>query len=130
VAIVLVPRVHRGIISALEYATGLHVNARGLHVTLDRKAVPQVREDWETYAQDVPLVVIESPYRSLLEPTLEYIDQMLEEDPDRVVTVIVPEAVSTKWHHKLLQENVAQQLKRALGKRRNVVVSNVRYFLN
>lgn len=129
-AILLVPRVHRGIVAALDYAKSLHADVRGLHVTLDRKQVPQMRKDWEAYGGEVPLVVIESPYRSLIEPTLDYIDQMLEEDPDRLITVIVAEAVATKWHHRILQENVAQQLKRSLGKRKNVVVSNVRYFLS
>jgi amino acid transporter len=128
-AILLLPRVHRGVLAALDYAVSLHADVRALHVTLNRKAVPAIREEWENHGGSVPLVVIESPYRSLIEPILEYIDQMLEEDPKRVVTVIVAEAVATKWHHRLLQENVAQQLKRALGKRRNVVVSNVRYFL-
>ncbi|MCC7434285.1 MAG: APC family permease [Methanoregulaceae archaeon] len=128
-AILLVPRVHRSVLSALEYASLLHTDVRGLHVTLDRKAVPKLREDWEAYAGDVPLVVIESPYRSLIEPILTYIDQMLEEEPDRTITVVVAEAVATRWHHRLLQENIAQQLKRALGRRPNVVVSNVRYFL-
>lgn len=55
---------------------------------------------------------------------------MLDEEPERTVTVIVAEAVATRWPHRLLQENVAQQIKRALGKRKNVVVSNVRYFLS
>lgn len=128
-AILLVPRVHRGILTALDYATSLHADVRGLHVTLDRKGVRQMMEDWESHASNVPLVIIESPYRSLIAPVLDYVDQMLAEKPDRIITVIVPEAVATKWHHKLLQENVAQQLKRALGKRKNVVVSNVRYFL-
>lgn len=128
-AILLVPRVHQGIAAALDYATSLHAEVRGLHVTLDRNSVPELRSAWEDLAGSVPLVIIESPYRSLIEPTLDYIDEMLEEDPDRVVTVVVAEAVATKWIHKLLQENVAQQIKRALGRRRNVVVSNVRYFL-
>lgn len=129
-AILLVPRVHQGIVTALDYAKSLHADVRGLHVTLDRKLVPQMRRDWEAYGGTVPLVVIESPFRSLIDPVLEYIDQMLEEDPDRLITVIVAEAVATKWHHRILQENVAQQLKRSLGKRKNVVVSNLRYFLN
>lgn len=129
-AILLVPRVHRGILAALSYATSLHADVRALHITLNRKNVPQMRKDWESFGGIVPLVVIESPYRSLINPVLEYIDEMIEEDPDRVVTVLVAEAVPTKWGHWILQENVAQQLKRALGKRRNVVVSNVRYFLN
>lgn len=129
VAILLVPRVHRGIVQALDYATSLHGEVRGLHVTLDRAKVPEMRREWERYAADVPLVILESPYRSLIDPVLAYIDQMLEENPERTITVLVAEAVATKWHHRFLQENVAQQLKRALGKRRNVVVSNLRYFL-
>lgn len=129
-AILLVPRLHKGLLSALDYAVSLHSDVRALHVTLDRRAVARIRKEWEEHGGSVPLVVIESPYRSLIDPILEYVDQMLEEDPDRVITVIVAEAVATKWHHRLLQENVAQQLKRALGKRKNVVVSNVRYFLN
>jgi hypothetical protein len=54
---------------------------------------------------------------------------MLEDDPNQVVTVIVPEAVSTKFWHKLLQENVAQQMRAALGQRKNVMVTNARYYL-
>lgn len=128
-AIVLVPRVHRGILKAVHYGTDLYGEVRGLHVTLDRRNVPELKEAWEKHAGDVPLVIIESPYRSLIDPVLDYIDSVLEEDPNRLVTVIVSEAVSQKWIHRLLQENVAIQLKAALGKRRNVVVANVRYFL-
>ncbi len=128
-ALLLVPRVHEGILAAMDYAQALHGDVRALHVTLDRKVVPNLRRAWEEHVGDAPLVVIESPYRSLIEPILEYVDEMLLEDPDRTITVVVPEAVATKWHHRLLQENVAAQLKRALGRRKNVVVSNVRYFL-
>ncbi|MCB8932970.1 MAG: APC family permease [Chthonomonadaceae bacterium] len=129
-AILLVPRVHRGILSALDYTRGLHGEVRGFHVTIDKKSVPLVKEAWEHYAGEVPLVIVESPFRSLIEPILEYVDQMLEEEPDRVVTVIVPVAVAKKWTHRFLQENVGQQIKNALGKRQNVVVSSVRYFLD
>ena len=69
------------------------------------------------------------PWRSLIDPVLDYVDELLRENPEQVITVIVPEAVSTRWYHKLLQENVAQQLKSALGMRPNVVVTNVKYFL-
>ncbi len=129
-AIVLVPRVHKGVMKAIEYGKSLHAEVRCLHVSIDRRSVPAIKRDWDMYVDDVPLVIVESPYRSLLDPVLEYIDEMLEQDPDKTVTVIVPEAVVTKWYHLPLKENVAQQLKNALGKRRNVVVANVRYFLN
>ena len=73
---------------------------------------------------------MQSSYRSLIDPVLEYIDQIIQEKPSEIVTVIVPEAVPTKWYHRLLQENLAFQLKFALGGRKNVVVTNVRYFLD
>jgi hypothetical protein len=75
------------------------------------------------------MVLLRSPFRSLIEPVLDYVDELLNENPEQVITVIVPEAVSTRWYHRLLQENVAQQLKAALGLRPNVVVTNVKYFL-
>ncbi len=129
-AILLVPRVHRGILFALDYANSLHGDVRAVHVTIDPKTLPEILSEWEHHANGMPLVVIGSPFRSLLEPILDYIDQMLADEPNRVVTVIVPEAVAMKWVHKFLQENVAQQIKNALGKRRNVVVATVRYFLD
>lgn len=127
--LLLVPRIHRGIVRALDYATSLHGDCRAIHVTINEKNVPQLREDWNQYGNGVPLILIPSPYRSLIEPVLEYVDQIRIEKPDETVTVIVPEAVPTRWYHRFLQENIAFQLKFALGGRRNVVVTNVRYFL-
>jgi amino acid transporter len=128
--LILVPRVHRGIVNAVEYALSLHgQEIRALHVAINPKAIPDLKQRWDSHAPSVPLIVLESPYRSLIDPVLEYVDQMREERPDEVVTVIVPEAVPTRWYHRFLQENIAFQLKFALGRRKNVVVTNVRYFL-
>jgi amino acid transporter len=128
-SLLMVPRVHRGILSALEYALLLDPNCRAVHVAINDKGLPDVRRKWEQYGEGIPLTILPTPHRSLVEPVLEYIDQMLEEDPDQVITVIVPEAVSRKLTHKLLQENVAQQMRTALAQRRNVMVTNARYFL-
>jgi amino acid transporter len=128
-SLLLVPRVHRGILSALEYARVLDPECRAVHVAIDEKSVPQMRQMWERYGRGVPLLILNSPDRSLVRPILEYVDEMIEIDPERRITVIVPEAVSKRLSHRLLQENVAQQLRSALGKRRNVMVTNSRYFL-
>ncbi|MBS1716058.1 MAG: APC family permease [Armatimonadetes bacterium] len=128
--LLLIPRVHRGVLSAVEYALALNAECRALHVTLNSKTVPELKEQWDKYVPDVPLIVVDSPYRSLIDPVLEYVDMMQAERPNLNVTVIVPEAVPTKWHHRFLQENLAFRLKFALGNRRNVVVTNVRYFLD
>jgi amino acid transporter len=129
-SLLMVPRVHLGILSALEYALLLDPNCRAVHVAINDKALPEVRRTWEKFGEGVPLTILSTPHRSLVQPVLDYIDEMLAEDPDQVITVIVPEAVSRKFFHKLLQENVAQQMRTALAQRSNVMVTNVRYFLN
>ncbi|MBS1717420.1 MAG: APC family permease [Armatimonadetes bacterium] len=128
-SLILVPRVHRGILSALDYALLMGLDCKAVHVAIDKKALPNITHDWETYGKGVPMVVLKSPYRSLMQPVLDYIDKLQRENPDQVITVIVPEAVSQRTIHRLLQENVATQLKKALGERDHVVVTNVRYFL-
>lgn len=128
-SLLMVPRVHRGIVAALEYALLLDPHCRAVHVAINDKALPEVRRMWERYGEGVPLTILSTPHRSLVQPILDYVDEMLEEDPDQVITVIVPEAVATKFFQRLLQENVAQQLRTALAQRRNVMVTNARYFL-
>ncbi len=129
-SLLMVSRVHKGVIKALEYARLLDPNCLAVHVTLNEKALPDVQRDWKKYGKEVPLVVLSSPYRSLIEPVLDYVDGLLEADPHLAITVIVPEAISSKPHHKLLHDNVASQLKRHLLSRPNVVVSTVRYLLD
>jgi hypothetical protein len=129
-ALLLVPRVHRGILNGLDYAMQLRGECQAVHVTINEKALPELQRKWEEFGGDVPLVVLPSPYRSLISPVLEYVDRIREDRPNLMITVVVAEAVSTKWYQRLLTENVAVQLKNSLARRRGVVVANVRYFLN
>ncbi len=128
-SLLLVPRVHNGILAALNYARLTDPDCQAIHVVLDERRIGDIQDTWAKYGANVPLILLRSPYRSLIDPVLDYVDELLSENNEQVITVIVPEAVSTKWFHKLLQENVAQQLKNALGTRPNVVVTNVKYFL-
>ncbi len=128
-ALLLVPKVHRGILQAISYAEALTDDVRAIHVTINPATVPAVKESWIKFGKDMPLVILESPFRSLVDPIVEYIDQTLEENPNLFITVIVPEAVAKKWYHKILHNNVGVALKMALGRRKNVAVTNVRYFL-
>jgi amino acid transporter len=128
--LLLVPRIHKGMLQAIAYAKTLSPDCRALHVTLDPKSTGRIKEEWAKFGQNMPLVILESPYRSLIQPITEYIDQAIEEDPDSVITVIVPQAIPRRWYHALLHDNVAVYLKLALGARKNVVITNVRYFLS
>jgi hypothetical protein len=99
-------------------------------VTLDPDSVAEIKSSWDKFGEDIPLVILDSPYRSVVEPVVEYVDMTLAENPDLVITVVVPEAIPKYWWQKLLHSNVAIPLKLQLASRRNVVVTNVRYFLD
>jgi amino acid transporter len=128
-ALLLVPRLHKGILKAISYAQSLTDDVRAVHITLDPASTTQIKDDWNRFGVDIPLVILESPYRSLIEPMTDYIDQAIAEDPSVMVTVIVPQAVPKYWWQGILHNNAAVPLKIALAARRNVVITNVRYFL-
>lgn len=128
--LLMVPRLHKGVLKAISYSKALSDDVRAIHVTLDTAGVQLVKEDWIKFGEDIPLVILESPFRSLIQPILDYVDQTIAEsgDPNHMVTVIVPQAVPRRWWQGILHNNAAVGLKLALGTRRNVVVTNVRYF--
>ncbi|MEI6513548.1 MAG: amino acid permease, partial [bacterium] len=119
------------ILPALEYARSIGLDCRGVHVNInsDPQRLEKMRKDWDTFAPDIHLVILESDYRSLIRPVLEYVDEALREHPGHVITVIVPEYVPRHWWQSILHENAAFQIKLALSSRKNVIVTNVRYFL-
>lgn len=127
--LLLVPRMHKGLLHAISYAQSTTQDVRGLHVTLDKAGAEQIKKDWDAFGVDMPLVILESPYRSLVEPVIDYIDETIAENPDSMVTVIVPQAVPKYPWQALLHTNAAVPLKLALRSRKNVVITNVRYFL-
>ncbi len=127
--LLLVPRVHRGILKAIKYAQLSSRDVRAVHVTLDIDSTQKVKDDWIKFGADIPLVILESPYRSLTKPVVDYVDEMIRTNPNLYVTVIVPQAVPRKWLQSLLHNNAAIGLKLALQNRRNIVITNVRYFI-
>ena len=127
--IVPISGVHRAVVEALEYARSLGTDVRAVYVDTDPQATRQVRKDWERWGRGVPLVVLDSPYRSLMEPLLDYIEEVDEERPEDFVTVVLPEFVPARcWHH-LLHNQRALLIKGALLFKRNVVVTSVPFHL-
>ncbi len=128
--LVLVPRVHKGILTALRYARGISADVRGFSVEIDPADTPKLKQDWERWSGDIPLVVMSSPYRSVIGPLMTYLDEVERERPGANITVIVPEVVTGVWWHSLLHANYGAWIKLYLLNRRNIVVTNVRYFVN
>lgn len=128
--IVPISGIHRGVITALEYAKSIaphHVTA--VYVNLDDEATQKLREKWQQWGSAVNLVVVASPYRSLLRPLLNYIDRVKRSSPGVVVTIVLPEFVPAKWWQNLLHNQNTLFLKGALLFKKGVVVTNVPYHL-
>ena len=129
--VVLVPigGVQRAVVKALRYARSLAGDVRAVYVEFDPASANALRGQWDQWGQGVSLVVLESPYRSLMEPLLEYIEQIQREDPTAYITVILPEFVPRKlWQH-LLHNQHALLIKGALLFKPNVVVTSVPFHL-
>ena len=120
---------HRAVVEALQYARTLSTDVRAVFVDNNPAATEQLRRDWDQWGQGIPLVVLESPYRSLLEPLLAYIREIDDASPDDYVTVILPEFVPARWWQHLLHNQSALLIKGALLFRRNTVVTSVPFHL-
>jgi amino acid transporter len=128
--IVPISGIHRGVIAALEYAKSIaphHVTA--VYVNLDDEATQKLREKWQQWGSGVNLVVVASPYRSLLRPFLNYVDRVKRSSHGEVVTIVLPEFVPAKWWQNLLHNQNTLFLKGALLFKKGVVVTNVPYHL-
>lgn len=128
---VLVPisGVHRAVVQAIEYAKTLSSDVRAVYVQMDSEATEHLRHDWDRWGQGVRLVVLDSPFRSLMEPFLEYIEAVDRERPDDFLTVVLPEFVPARWWHHLFHNQRALLIKGALLFKPNVVVTSVPFHL-
>ncbi len=127
--IVPISGVHRAVVQAVEYARTLSPDVRAVYVGVDPLVTEHLRADWVQWGQGVPLVVLDSPYRSLMEPLLEYIEQVDAERPDDFLTVVLPEFVPAKWWHHLFHNQRALLIKGALLFKPDVVVTSVPFHL-
>jgi len=129
VVIVPIGGLQRAVVKALRYARTLSADVRAVYVELDPAATEALRRQWREWGQGVDLIVLESPYRSLMEPLLDYIEELQEVEPAAYVTVILPEFVPRRlWQH-LLHNQHALLIKGALLFKPNVVVTSVPYHL-
>jgi amino acid transporter len=121
----------RAALASLAYARSISGHVIAMHVVVDDERLEQVRASWQQWQHQLPaeeethLVIIESPYRSLLRPILAYIDAVQQRHPEDTLTVIVPEFVVTHWWEYVLHNQIALRLKAALLFRPGVVVLNI-----
>ena len=128
--IVPISGIHRGVVRALEYAKAIaneHVTA--LYINIDEEATNKLRGKWHQLGGGVELVVLASPYRSLVGPLIRYLDRRMKVHPDQMITVVLPEFIPSKWWQHLLHNQTSLMLKGSLLFKPNVVVTSVPYHL-
>jgi amino acid transporter len=128
--IVPVSRIDRATLSALSFARAISPDAIAVHVSDGPEEAAEMRARWERLDADVPLAIVESPYRVLVGPLLAYIDALERQDPERPVTVVLSEFVPRRFWDYLLHNQTALRLKLRLFFRRNTVVVDVPYHLD
>jgi amino acid transporter len=123
--------VHQGTLEALRYARSLTDDITVVHVGVDEMQIKKIQDRWERWGMGYPLVIIDSPYRELMHPLINYIDEIASrKSADEVITVVVPEFVPSRWWNNFLHTQTATILRWALLHEPGVVVVDVPYLVN
>ncbi|MFI1289814.1 APC family permease [Streptomyces sp. NPDC020792] len=129
-SVVLISKIHRPTLRALAYAKLMRSDTlEGLTVNVDPAETRALREEWERRGIDVPLKVLDSPYREVTRPVIEYVKSLRKESPRDAVSVIIPEYVVGHWYEHLLHNQSALRLKGRLLFTPGVMVTSVPYQL-
>jgi hypothetical protein len=124
--IVPIARLDRSALQAIAFARSISPHVRAVHVATTPASAEEFKKRWARWAGRVPLDIIESPYRSLVEPLLRYIDRVNERDP-RPLTIVLAEFVPRHWWEFVLHSQTAFRLKANLLFRPDTIVINVPY---
>jgi amino acid transporter len=126
--VVLIPvaRLDRATLQAVAFARSISPTVRAVHIASTSESAKEFERRWKRWTTEVPLDVIESPYRSLLQPLLKYIEAIDKRD-DRPITVVLAEFVPRNWWEFILHSQTALRLKLSLLFRPNTVVIDIPY---
>lgn len=125
-AIVLVSKLHLPTLRALAYARATRPDVlEAVTVNVDSSDTKVLFDQWDAEDFDIPLKVIESPYREITRPVLDYVRRVRSDNPRDVVTVFIPEYVVGRWWEQLLHNQSALRLKGRLLFQPGVMVTSV-----
>ncbi len=130
--IVVIPigGVNRAVVRAVDYARSRAGEIRAVLVDVDKEETAKVEIQWAQWGCGVPLIVLPSPYRSILGSLLDYIEELLQKNPDGWVTVVIPEILPARWWQNILHNQRALMLKAALLFRERVILTDVPFHLS
>ncbi|WP_345945213.1 APC family permease [Streptomyces albus subsp. chlorinus] len=127
---VLVSKIHKPTLRALRYAKLMRSDTlEAVTVNVDHQETEQLRREWDESGIDIPLTILDSPYREISRPVIDYVKRLRQEQPRDVVSVFIPEYVVGHWYEHLLHNQSALRLKGRLLFTPGVMVTSVPYQL-
>ena len=118
-AVIPISGVHRGIIDAVNFAQSVSKDVTAVYIELEPDSGNKICRDWRRWFPDVPLQVLPSPYRSVIGPLLDFLDETDRIHNDgQLAVVVLPEFIPARWWHNLLHNQTSWLLKTALLYRR------------
>jgi amino acid transporter len=127
--IVAAPAFSRAVVQAIRVAQTMGTTVEVVHVTADRAEGEAFLDRVQAQVPGTAVVVVESPYRTLVNPLLHYLESRHDEDPDEVSIVLLPVYVARHWWQRLLYNQSTKRIRDALVGRKDVVVLDVPYRL-
>ncbi len=128
-AVVPIASLNRASFRALEYARSIARDVTAVHVASEPESGEILRQRWQEAGLDIPLVIVESPYRELIGPLVAIIEKLHLEKGSPFITVVIPEFVPAHWWERLLHTQTAWRLRRALAHVPDLAVTGVPYHL-
>jgi len=126
--VILISGVHQGTLGALRFARTISDDITAVHVATDPQEAERIKQKWEKYGEGIRLIILNSPYRLMVEPLLEYLERIEENrQKNEVMTIIVPRFISQKWWTNVLHMRTAETLRKELLYRDDVVIVEVPY---
>lgn len=120
--------VHRGTLAALRYAISLSDDVTAVNISTDPGEAERLKLKWDDWGEGVRLVILDSPYRTLLQPLLEYIEEIISQrQPNETITIVVPQFIPRRRIHNILHTNTAFWLRAALLFKPGIVITDVPY---
>jgi hypothetical protein len=128
-AIVIVGHLNRGTVEALDYARSIADEIIAVHVDIGSTDREKLCKRWDQLESDIHLENIDSPFRSLIEPIVDFISNYEKQHPGVLSTIIIPAFVTKNWWEGLLHNQTTLFLRAALLGKRSRLVRTVRYYL-
>lgn len=117
--------VTRDVVEAIRFGRTISDDVTAVHVTDDLDAAERIRARFERQLPGVPLVIVESPYRSLVRPLVRFLEDTAAQDTEDVVVVLLPEYVARHWWERFLYNENGRCIERALLGQSNILVAEV-----